>query len=368
MKPINRRTFLNYSLNASISFSLLSSPIWTPCQALAKDIKEDQKKEKLAKYTFNFSSPYFTENFKTTPHAHNEIKNLIEKHTKNKVYVKIHDGGSKGIGSSLSNSVRFGLSQGALLSMSNLSPMVNEVDILNVPFWSASAKEYVRLINSKAWEKYVLSKTKKYNFKVLFSYVVGARTASSLKKYGKTIKSPEDFVGVRFRIPGSKSLAVFYKLTKARPSKNSWGRCARAARAGRFEALDPSIIGLYAGPDGLNKEIGIISEIESVHDGWVALGNNDFIESLDTKTRVQFFDAIEEIKLEQVKLYQNSREFCIQKFNKLGTTIYTLTKQEKDILAKTFGHTNPAWNPVKKSLLGDNGMAIFDELFKVAKG
>jgi len=34
----------------------------------------------------------------------------------------------------------------------------------------------------------------------------------------------------------------------------------------------PSVIGLYAGPEALNKELGIISEIELVHDGWSSFG------------------------------------------------------------------------------------------------
>jgi len=191
------------------------------------------------------------------------MKSLIEKYTENKVYVKIHDGGKNGIGSELANNVRYGMSQGALISASNLSPLAKEIDLLNIPFWSSNEKEYIRLFNSDIWDKHVLSKIKKSKIQVLFPYVVGARTATTTKKYGKLIKSPEDFVGVTFRIPGSKSLKVFYGLTKAEPITIPWKFCARTAKGGRFQALDPSIIGLYSGPEGLNKELGIISEIES---------------------------------------------------------------------------------------------------------
>lgn len=43
-------------------------------------------------------------------------------------------------------------------------------------------------------------------------------------------------------------------------------------------------------------------------------------------------------------------------------------KKEEDVLANAFGHTNSAWDPVKKKLLGENGMKFFDELYKAAKG
>jgi len=372
MKPVNRRDFFRYSVGVGMGLSYLSrfpSQLWESSLSFAQDAKEEELKEKLAKYVFTFSSPYFTSKYKTTPHAHQEIKQLIEKYTNNKVYVKIHDGGVNGIGSSISNVVKFGkISQGGLLSVSNLAPMIPEVDILNIPFWSSNEKEYIRLFNSQLWHKHVLSKMKNDRIQVLFPYVVGARTATSTRIYGKLIKSPEDFVGVRFRIPGSKSLKVFYELTKAKPFSIGWRLCARTARAGRFDALDPSITGLYSGPEDLNKELGIISEIESVHDGWVAIGNIHFIESMDSQTRIQFLDAFKEIQAKQLKLSRQARTYCVKEFEKLGTQTYALTPEEKKELADAFGHLNPAWDPVKKRLLGDNGMVIFDKFYKIAKG
>jgi TRAP-type C4-dicarboxylate transport system substrate-binding protein len=368
MNKISRRTFIKKSIQFSAGLSILNTFSSGFNPVFAESEKEEEKKEKLAKYVFNFSSPYFTSKAKTTPHAHLEIKTLIEKYTHNKIYVKIYDGGVKGIGTSLANSVKFGVSQGALISVANLVPMIPEVDILNIPFWSSNENEYIRLFNSQEWQNHVLSKMMKYKLKVLFPYVVGARTATSTKIYGKLIKTPKDFEGVKFRIPGSKSLAVFYKLVKAKPQNIAWKLCARTARRGRYDALDPSVIGLYAGPEGLNRELGVISEIELVHDGWVAIGNTNFIDSLDAGTRRQFFDAFKEIQTVQVKSYHQAKNYCSQEFNKLGVKIYTPTSLEKEVLAKSFGHTNPEWDEVKKRLLGDNGMNIFDQFYKVAKG
>jgi TRAP-type C4-dicarboxylate transport system substrate-binding protein len=369
MNTITRRSFLKNSITYGAGMSIMNSFPIAFNLACADSPKEEQNKENHAKYIFNFSSPYFTKNFMTTPHAHHEIKRLIEKYTMNKVYVKIHDGGVNGIGTSLANSVKYGLSQGALISASNLAPMIPEIDILNIPFWSSGENEYTRLFNSEAWDKHVLSKMQHYNIKVLFPYVVGARTATSTKIYGKLIKRPADFENVRFRIPGSKSLAVFYKLAKAKPQNIAWKLCARTARRGRYDALDPSVIGLFAGPEELNKELGTISEIELVHDGWVAIGNTHFIDSLDSQTKKQFFDALEEIQVLQVKNYHKAKNYCSEEFKKLNVKIYTPTSAEKEVLAKSFGHTNPSWVTVKKRLLGnDNGLSIFDDLFKIAKG
>lgn len=226
----------------------------------------------------------------------------------------------------------------------------------------------MRLFNSQLWEASVLSKMKPHKIQVLFPYVVGSRTATSTKKYGKLIKSPKDFLGIRFRIPGSKSLKLFYELAKATPVSIPWKHCAKTAHRGRYDALDPSVIGLYAGPGELKKELGIISQIESVHDGWVAIGNTDFIETLDSRTRIQFFDAFKEIQLEQIRHYKRAKGFCTGKFAELGVKLYTPTSSEKKTMSELLGYGNPAWETVKKRLLGNNGLAIFEQLLKIARG
>lgn len=363
-----RRHFLTCSIGAGLSyFSLLPGWLYENDLVLADELKEEKRKETLARYVFNFSSPYYTSDHLTTPHAHLAIKRLIEAYTKNKIFVKIHESGAKGIGSELSKSVSYGFSQGALLSVSNLSVMAPEVDVLNIPFWCSKESEYLRLFSSQLWDKYVLSKMKPHKIQVLFPYVVGTRTATSTKRYGKLIRSPGDFVGLRFRIPGSESLKLFYELANARPVAIPWKHCAKTARGGRYDGLDPSLIGLYSGPGDLKTELGIISEIESVHDGWVAIGNTDFIESLDSKTRIRFFDAFEEIQVEQVKLQKRAKGFCTEKFAELGVRIYTPAPEEKKELSDSFGHSNPAWEPVKKRLLGDDGLAVFDAFYQIAK-
>jgi len=354
---INRREFLKYSTQLA---ALSAIP-----QAVFAD---EAKKQKLAKVTFSFSSPYRTIDYATTPHAHLEIKALIEQYTYNKIYVEIRDNGRDGIGSSLANSVRFGDTNGALISASNLSPRIPELDILNIPFWSASPEDYTRLCHSNVWKRHINDKFVKYNYVPLLHYVVGARTASTTKKYAKRIVKPEDFTDVVFRIPGSRSLQIFYKLTGARPQSIPWRLTAATARAGRFEALDPSITGLYAGPDNLRQEIGVISEIESVHDGWIAIANVDFINALDTTTRMQFLDAWEAIQQFQLAQYMKAQKLCSAEFIKLGTEIYQPSIAQKNDLASAFGHERPEWDSIKKHLLGRDGIFIFDGMHKAAKG
>lgn len=367
MQDRTKRAFLHKCLSLGIG-SLVSNAIYPYKSAWAESIEIEQRKKQLAKYQFNFNSPYLTSDYEFTPHAHYEIKQIIEQATHNQVYVQINEGGVNGVGSHLVNGVSYKKYQGALISASNLSPKIRVLDLLNIPYWSASTENYSRLIRSPIWKEKVLDKASKFNLKIMFHYLIGARTATTIKSYNQTIKSPEDLNDLHFRVPNSKNLRHMYKVANAVPKTIPWGLCAENARQGRFQALDPSIIGLYSGPNNLKQEIGSISKIETVHDSWIAIANTDFIAALNSKVKKQFLDSFELIQAKQFEQHQNISHRCEDYFIKQGTKIYTPTNKEIQAFEKAFGHENKIWNKAKKELLGKNGVPIFDQFIKAAQG
>lgn len=360
-----RRTFLLDALRLGAALGAGAVVAGEEREALA----DDRRKGELAKYRFRFGSPYATESAETSLNAHVEIKQLVEAHTHHRVHVEILDRGSEGIGTPLAVKVQTGYLQGAVLSVSNLAPMVPELDILNIPFWSAEEDAYLRLFSSEPWQRHVLSHASYHGIRFLFPYVVGSRTATSTRLYAKTIRAPEDFVGLRIRVPpGSGTLATLYKLAGAEPHPVAWKYCARTARAGRFDALDPAPAGLFAGPDNLRNEIGTISEIASVHDGWVAIANTGFVDAMDAKTRTRFLEAFEAVQAAQFESFRRVRRHVETEFGKLGVDIYRPTPEEKEAFSEAFGPAHPAWEQVKRDLFGKDGPAIFDELHAAATG
>ena len=363
----SRRHFLKYLLSTS-AMTLTSVNSHSAETDLAYIHREEQRKAAKAKYTFNFASPYLTSAAQYTPHVHQEIKQIIEQYTNNNIYVNIIDNGKAGVGSSLISSVKFGRLQGALISVSNLSPQINAIDILNIPFWASDDDAYLRVVNSPLWHEKVLSQASKFNLKVLFHYVVGKRTAASTKFANTLIASPDDYQDIEVRVANSKVNLAYYKQAKAVPYPIAWKLCAAAARAGRFKILDPSIIGLFSGPDNLKNEIDTISQIGFAQDGWMAIANQAFIELLDNKVKKQFNQALADIQILQYQHYLKAHQACIDKFQSLGTHIYTPDKREKQLFIERFGHQHRNWRPTKRALLGENGLALFDKFYEIAQG
>ncbi len=364
MKNSERRKFITQTcvLGAGTALSYCLPGL---CETQA-DLNEEMMLRKTAKYHMVFASPYASEDEHFSPHMHQQLKKNIQEITQGKIYVDIQDKGKLGVGTELMAKVSRGHISAALVSVSNLSPAAPKLDILNIPFWSANNQDYLNLITSQTWQKLIIERiVKQGRIDILFHYVPGPRTASSTKTYGKTFKTPQDLQGVTFRIPSSKSLRKYYDLVGTNSVKVAWKKVAYLAKNGRIDALDPSVIGLHNGPGGLRDHIGVISAIESVHDGWVAVINQHWLNSLPLNLRLLLRDAAEKTFQQHLSKVVDITHACISDFNRRGTKIYIPTDEEKAFWIKQCGHQRPEWNAVKNRILGKT--AEFHKLLDATK-
>jgi len=349
-----RRTFLKTALALSTNVLLTNSLPSIASQT--NDIYSEMEYElkQRAKFHMVFASPYINENAAYSPHMHLQLKNNIQDLSNGQIYVEVHDHGKLGVGTELMSSVSRGNISAALVSASNLSPIAPELDLLNIPFWSAQRQKYINLVTSQTWDNLVLKKIRMQGrIDVLFHHVTGARTATTTKGYGKTIKTPTDIAKVQFRIPASKSLGVFYQLAGATPIKARWKNVALLAKANRLNALDPSIIGLYNGPNNLKEHLGVISEIESVQDGWMTVVSQQWYQTLPSKLQTAIKEAADKTFTEHLENILQIEQTCQQELMALGTQLYQPTQDEKSQWIDCCGHQRQEWSPIKRALLGD---------------
>lgn len=329
--------------------------------ALSQQLEIIYANPKTAQYTMLFASPYSSEHAALIPHMHLEIKQAVETFSKGQIFVDIRDNGQLGVGTGLMAAITRHQITAALISVSNLSRAVPVLDILNIPFWASKNQAFLNLISSPIWQELVLDKIKQQGkLEVLMHYLVGARTLTSSKHLSTTFKTPDDLHKRVLRVPASKVLAHFYKMTPAHVVDVPWHKVASLIRNGQIDALDPGIIGLYAGPDGLNLHLGVINQLASVPDTWVAVVDQTWMGILPKHLQRAVREAFKHVFKLHAQSVSVTKQKCVIELAKLGTQIYTPTIAEQTLWIEQFGHHNPTWKEVKKDLLGSE--KAFDEL------
>lgn len=364
----SRRDFVSSSLalcanavvgGSTVTNQLLQSTITPTLNVIAAD-------PRTAKFTMLFASPYNSEDASYVPHMHLEIKQAVETFSNGNIFVDIRDNGQLGVGTSLMAAVTRHQITAALISVSNLSRALPVLDILNIPFWASSDQAFLNLISSPIWQELVLDKIKQQGkLEILMHYIVGARTLTSSKRLSSTLKSPSDLKRLVFRVPASKVLTQFYKMTPAHVVDVPWHKVASLIRNAHLDALDPGIVGLYAGPDGLNLHLGVVNQLASVPDTWVAVIDQTWISILPKHLQWAVRDAFNYVFKQHVNNVSNTRIKCAEQLQKLGTKIYTPSLAERQLWIDQFGHQQPSWRDTKKELLGSE--IAFDKLLAATK-
>lgn len=310
-------------------------------------------KKKQAHHIMLFASPYDSAFGRVIPHMHIEFKQFIQTMSQGRIYVDIQDQGSLGVGTDLMAAVTRGKVDGALISVSNMSRALPVLDILNIPFWASSNQQLLNLVSSPYWQKKVLDNIENQGeLTVLFHYIVGARTLTSTKKYNRFIKLPSNLNNVNLRVPASKVLTHFYQMTPANVVDVPWAKVAGLAENGQIHALDPSIIGLNAGPNQLNQHIGKIALLNSVPDAWVNVLNQRWLKQLPRDLRLIVKEAAKEtFKVHLQKLDEITANAAVS-LQQQGAYITELNRDEQALWLDQFGHHNPQWHEVKRQLLG----------------
>lgn len=332
----------------------------------AEDLARDKALRKKAKYHFNFASPYDTSLWQSSPHMHREIKSAIEHYSRGEIYVNILDKGIAGIGPKLMARISSGQIHGALVSAANLAPIAPVLDILNIPFWSANNQAYLNLVTSQVWQRAVVDKIQQRGIMdVMFHYVVGARTISVVKPYDRKVLVPSDINDLMMRVPTSALLENFYALAGAETRRIPWGRVAQKSREKRFHLLDPSLVGLFNGPDQLRHEIASISEIESVQDSWLAVINQSWLKSLPVHLRDAMKQASEQVFSQQLAAYPAVANHCRTGLKQLGVEFRSPSKEQQAIWYETCGPEHASWDRYKNTILQDK--RLFDRLIEATQ-
>ncbi len=361
---VNRRRFLEVSGRYGFTTAVLASTggyLWSE-SAVAQTAADEAARQKAATHTMIFATEYKEDAYKTYPIMQTQFKENLQTLSKGAAYVKLFPAGQLGVGSALAQKVQAGTVQGGAVSLSNFSPFTPVVDVINIPFWCGDNQRFANLVTSAAWNNEITPKVTAKGYKPMFYYTVDPRTVATRKGLGKIIKTPDDMRGLKMRVPGSKLLQQFYRLTGANPTVVAWAETPTALKQGVADALDPAVGALYT--FGFLDILESITLVESVPDAQMFAANYAWFEAMPKNLQSIFEAASEKTQAESFAQVLVARKASMDAFGKVGVKFYSPTAAEHQKWVESAGEQRPEWNDIKKELAGS--LEAFDKLKKAA--
>ena len=360
----DRRRFME--LSAKIGFTAavaaLGSGIPLTAEAAAPTAKEDQERQKAAKYTMNVATAYILGASREYPIMQWNFKDNIENATNGQVYVKLAPGGQLGAGSALVQKVQGGTIQAAQHSISNFAPFAPAADVINIPYMCGENQKFINLVTSDAWKKEINPKIEEKGFKALWYVNIDPRTCAIRKGVDGPIKTPDQLKGIKFRVPGSKILQQFYQLLGANPTPVAWGETSSAIKQGVADALDPAVGALYV--FGFKEILSWITFNAAVPDAQVYSCNLEWFNSMPEDIQEAIVFASDITFRQNLAMVPAARAYAMAEMTKAGVQFYAPTPDEKAQWVAKAGAQLPAWDAIKTELLGS--VEKFDALQEAA--
>ena len=350
-----RRRFLEitgrYGFTSAV-LALTGGYLWSDAD-LANAADDEEAKEKAAKHVMIFATEYKNDDYKTYPIMQTQFKENLQALSGNAVYVKLFPSGQLGIGPALAQKVQAGTVQGGSVSLSNFSPFAPIVDVINIPFWCGENQRFANLVTSGVWNDEITPKVTVKGYKPMFYFTVDPRTIATRKGMNKVIKTPEDMRGIKMRVPASRLLQQFYRLTGANPTVVAWGETPSALKQGVADALDPSVGALYT--FGFIDIIESITLVDSVTDAQMFAANNDWFQALPKDLQKKFEEASEKTQGESFAQIPIARKNSMDALGNGGVKFYRPSADEHKRWVDVAGEQRPEWNDIKKELAGSLG-------------
>ena len=364
VKSKDRRRFMELSAKFGFTAAVVAfgSGVLGSTEAVAKVANEEKERQKSARYTMNVATAYILGASRTYPIMQLDFKENIQNATNGKVYVKLAPGGQLGAGSALVTKVQAGTIQAAQHSISNFAPFAPAADVINIPYWCGENQRFINLVTSDAWKQEINPKIEAKGFKALWYVCIDPRTCAIRRGVDGPIKTPDQLKGIKFRVPGSKILQQFYRLVGANPTPVAWGETSSAIKQGVADALDPSVEALLV--FGFKEILSSVTFNAAVPDSQVYSCNLKWFKSLpkDVQEGIEF--ASEITSRQNLAKVPAARAYAMAEMTKAGVEFYVPTPEEKALWVAKAGAQLPAWDNVKKELVGS--LAKFDELAEAA--
>ncbi len=359
-----RRRFLKMAAGFGITSAMvaLSKNALGSEEASVQIGRKETELKAAAEHSMILGTAYAPGVSRSYPIMQLDFKENIQNTSQGKIYVKLASAGQVGASGALARSVQKAIIQAGQCSISNFSPFVPEVDLINIPYWCSENQKFVNLVTSDTWKKEIHPKIEARGFKPLWYPCIDPRTTALGKGIKEPIKTPGQLRGIKFRIPNSNMLQRIYQRLGANPTLVEWVQAATAIRQGYVDALDPCVGALYV--FGFKNLLSHIMYTDIVHDAQIYFCNLDWYSRLPKPLRASIDFASEMTMRQNHAQVPTARAHAEMQMTSAGVKLHRLSPDEKAQWVQKVGAQLDIWNDVKKQLAGS--LSLFDKLKEAA--
>lgn len=299
-----------------------------------------------------FATPYSLKSEKYVPIMQEEFKRNVEKETDGRVKVDLAPGGELGVGSALAQKVQQGAIEAGLFSLSNWSPFVPAVDLVNLPYFAGGNQEFVNLIRSDVWQEEVVSTVRQKGYEPAYYVVVAPRAFSTGPNVENAPTTPAEVEkqGIKHRVPGSDILQKAWNMVGANPTPVDWGETPSALRQGVVDTVhvSPQFLAAF----GFETLLNHLILVSAVEDAQTITMSRKWYTSLPSKLQDAVDRAAEKTQKQNFQRIPETQKNAYEVFRENGAEFVDLSDKTPDKWKQAMGYQRDAWNEQKKKLAG----------------
>lgn len=160
---------------------------------------------------------------------------LTHEYTKGEIEVKLFPSGQLGTEDGAFKSLQMGTVSGYIITMNNLSPHYELMDVFTLPYLFKDMEHMKRVLSSPTAEKFFADMHKKTAIAML---TYGSLDTRDLYNTKKDVNSIADFAGLKYRVPKNEVMIDTFKAFGATPVSLAWSETPSALQTGTVDGGD----------------------------------------------------------------------------------------------------------------------------------
>lgn len=363
-RQASRRNFLKLSSAGGFTAAVMaaaSGSLWSS-EASAQTANEERDRENAADQVMTLATAYTMFADRSYPIMQLDMKENLQNLSEGRIYVKLAPAGQLGSANELVQKVQSGTIQAAQHSIANFAPYAPVVDLVNLPYLCGTNQRFTNLVRSQKWIETVHPQVEARGFKPLFYASIDPRCVALRDSIEAPVLTPDDMRGIKFRVPGSEIMQMYYRMVGANPTPISWGETPSAIQQGVADALDPSPGALYV--FGFKDMLSHVTFTQAVPDAQVYSCNLEWYQGLPDDLREAVDFAATVTADQNLAKVPAARGYAMAELGKSGVQFHTLDGDQMAQWKEAGGYQRAEWDEVKTHLAGS--MAEFDQFVDAA--